>query len=294
MITTVLALLAFTAALCAGSIFVLWIGEPGPAVWVAASLGSLGLVLALASGTIGFADLGTVAGVTLLAGVLGAGWDLERRKILLALGYAGLLAGLLSRFFALTATLGSTSATLSGNLPWDLARSAGFVAFLAATGAVVLGARRPSSLPLRGLPARIYALHRALGIVSLAALGTHLAALRFDTFIGFTWSELLLVPWTGGYRPLAVTVGWAAMLFLILTAASGGLRRFLPGWRTVHALAYATFATSLLHGVLAGSDSGSPWAVTLYLVTATAVTAVVLLRLVPAWRPTRPAKRQAG
>ncbi len=59
---------------------------------------------------------------------------------------------------------GRTGRTLLG-----VARSSGFVAFLAATGAVILGTRRPSRLPIGGLPARIYALHRALGIVAILA-----------------------------------------------------------------------------------------------------------------------------
>lgn len=292
MIAPFLTLLAFVVALSAGLIFMLWIKDPTPAVWVAAALGSVGLILAFASRTTRLADLGMVVGITLLSGILGAGWKPERKIVFLAVGYAGLLLGILARFVAFTTALGSTAAAPSGNLPWDLARSAGFVAFVSATGAVVLGARRPSNLPLRGLPARIYALHRALGITSLFALAVHLVSLRVDTFIGFSWSELVFVPWTGDYRPLAVTVGWTAMLLLILTAASGGLRRILPGWRTVHALAYVTFAASLLHGVLAGSDSGSPWIIAVYLISLVCVATAILLRFFPALRPDRPTKGQ--
>jgi DMSO/TMAO reductase YedYZ heme-binding membrane subunit len=54
------------------------------------------------------------------------------------------------------------------------------------------------------------------------------------------------------------------MISLLLTAASGTLRRLIPGWRIVHALAYLTFALGLFHGLLAGSDSGSTWAIAFY------------------------------
>jgi hypothetical protein len=32
----------------------------------------------------------------------------------------------------------------------------------------------------------------------------------------------------------------------------------------VHAFAYVTFALSLIHGLMAGSDTGSPWALAFY------------------------------
>lgn len=205
---TFLALFAFVLVSSAALISLLWVRKPVPAVWAVASLGALALALATASGTTMPLDLGTVLGVVILADILGAGWKPERRNLYLVVAYAGLLAGALARFIFFTAGLGGVAETPSGTLPWDLARSAGFVAFLAATGSVVFGARRPSRLPLRGLPARIYALHRALGVASLLALAVHLFALRFDAFIGFSWYELLIAPWTSSYRPLALTVGW--------------------------------------------------------------------------------------
>lgn len=196
------------------------------------------------------------------------------RRLALILGLLGLAAGVFARFVAsegLVPAAGSgweaVVAAVPDQLTWGVARASGFVAFLAATGAVLLGARRPSGLPIGGLPARIYALHRALGISAVFAMAVHLIALRADAFVEFAWRQLLLAPWTSGYEPFAFTLGWLAMISLVLTAASGGLRRLMPGgtWRLVHALAYLTFALSLVHGLLAGSDSGSPWALGVYL-----------------------------
>ena len=168
-----------------------------------------------------------------------------------------------------------------GSLTWAVARSAGFVAFLAATGAVLLGVRRPARLPVGGLPVRVYALHRALGITAVLALVVHLTALWLDSFVPLSWLQLLAVPWTSSYRPVALTVGFLAMVALLLTAGSGGLRRLLPGWRVVHALAYLTFGLSVLHGLLAGSDTGSAWAIALYAGALAAVGVTLLRRLLP-------------
>ncbi len=68
------------------------------------------------------------------------------------------------------------------------------------------------------------------------------------------------------------------MILLILTAASGGIRQLLPGWRVVHLLAYLTFALSLLHGLFSGSDSGSYLTLAVYLVPLLAVVVALVLR----------------
>jgi sulfoxide reductase heme-binding subunit YedZ len=245
-----------------------------PAAWATSALGVLGLVAANAGGSVRFLDLATVAGVVLVGGVAGAGWAPPGRRTLLALGLLCLGTGLFAHLDAFSHVLGSVD-----GLSWGIARSSGFVAFLAATGAVVLGARRPSGLPIGGLPARVYALHRALGIAALLAMAVHLAALWTDDFVEFSWGQLLLWPWTSEYKPFAVTLGWAAMLALPLTSASGGLRRFLPGWRLVHALACLTFALSLAHGLLSGSDSGSPYVLAFYAATLLVVAYALLSRL---------------
>jgi sulfoxide reductase heme-binding subunit YedZ len=120
-----------------------------------------------------------------------------------------------------------------------------------------------------------------LGIAALLALAVHLITLRLDTFIGFSWTDLLVTPWAGPYQPLSVTVGWVALILLILTAASGALRRLLPGWRTVHLLAYPTFALGLVHGLFAGSDSGSYLMLGVYGICFVAVVVALLVRFYP-------------
>jgi sulfoxide reductase heme-binding subunit YedZ len=240
-------------------------------------------------------DLATVIGVVLIGGVGGAGWAPPGRRVLLGLGLLCLIAGSLARveafsdtFVSATGAGGEAFLTLPQELTWAVARSSGFISFLAATGAVILGARRPSGLPIGGLPARVYALHRALGIASVLGMTVRLVALWADDFVEFTTSQLLIVPWTSSYEPFAVTLGWLAMIALLLTAASGGLRCLLPGWRVVHALAFLTFALGLIHGLLAGSDSGSPLALAFYLATLLAVGWAVYRRL---FRSTLPSHR---
>ena len=251
------AALLLMAAAAVTSVFTLD-GPPEIAGWLAAAAGTASLALAALGGSTRLWDLFAVFGVVVFAGLAGAGWNPRGRGILLVAGSASFILGLVGRFLALAPVLVSVLAGVApalGNLPWAVSRAAGFVAFTAATGAVVLGARRPSRLRVGGLPARVYALHRALGITAVSALAVHLISLWTDTFIEFSWAQLLLVPWSSSYRPFAVTLGWVSAILLLLTAASGAFRKFVPGWRSVHLLSYATFTVGLFHGLLAGSDS---------------------------------------
>jgi sulfoxide reductase heme-binding subunit YedZ len=277
-----LSLVTNTAALICGAIALRTMirsrDVDGLTAW-ASSLGVLGLSTAALSGSMRPFDLAAVAGVVLVGGVAGAGWFPRGRGVLLALGVLGFAAAFAMRFFAFSQSLGSPE--VIDQLAWAVTRSSGFAAFLAATGAVLLGARRPSALPIGGLPARVYALHRALGITSVLALAVHLTSLWLDSYVQFSWTQLLLLPWTSSYRPVAVTLGFLTMISLLLTAANGGLRRLSPGgaWRLVHVLAYLTFALGLLHGVLAGSDSGSIGAIAFYCAAFLAVGWTLIRRL---------------
>jgi sulfoxide reductase heme-binding subunit YedZ len=266
-------------------------GNSPPQGWTVAFLSTSALVLAMFSNTMSPLDLATAFGAVLFGGIAGAGWNPRGKQTLLAVGLIFLVVGLIPRLVAVLA-LGGPAGVASTSLPWAVARAAGFVAFLSATGAVLLGTRSPARLPVGGLPARLYALHRALGITAILAVAVHLISLWLDTFIQYSWVQLLLAPWTASYRPFAVTFGFLALISLVATASSGALRTVLSGWRTVHLLAYATFALGLVHGILAGSDSGSLLAILFYVVALFAVVLTLLRRYLIF--PTRPSRARRG
>jgi methionine sulfoxide reductase heme-binding subunit len=166
---------------------------------------------------------------------------------------------------------------------WFLARAAGFVALLAASLTVALGAAGSAS---RG-DGRILAqlVHRSAAVLTLAMLGLHAVILVADHFVDVSVSGAL-VPFTAGYRGVALGLGTLAGYGFVVVAASGALRGRLAGspgaarsWRAVHLAAYAAWVLVIAHGVLAGSDTTQGWALALYGGTVALVAAAVALRV---------------
>jgi sulfoxide reductase heme-binding subunit YedZ len=173
---------------------------------------------------------------------------------------------------------------------WFLARAAGFTALLGATVAVCLGATAAGSTPAtraRRAERRLLLqlAHRSAAVVTLALLGLHTVLLVLDSHVAITVPGLL-VPFTAGYRGVAVGFGTIAAYCLAVVALTGAIRGRLAGsarasrwWRPVHLLAYAAWPLAMAHGILAGTDSAMPWAWALYGVSAVAVTAAFWWRL---------------
>lgn len=173
---------------------------------------------------------------------------------------------------------------------WFLARAAGFTAFLGATAAVSLGAVASGSTPAtRARRAEIRLLlqlaHRSAAVVTLALLALHAVLLVVDSHVALTVPGLL-VPFTAGYRGVALGLGTLAAYCFAVVALTGAIRGRLAGsaraarwWRPVHLLAYAAWPLAMVHGLLAGTDTATPWARALYAGSAVAVTGAVWWRV---------------
>jgi sulfoxide reductase heme-binding subunit YedZ len=173
---------------------------------------------------------------------------------------------------------------------WFLARAAGFTALAGATAAICLGAWASGSSAGRRLERResrmlLQLAHRSAAVVTLALLGLHAVLLIVDSHVAMSLPGAL-VPFTAGYRGTAVGLGTLAAYCLAVVALVGALRgrltsspRAVRWWRPVHALAYAVWPLSIGHGLLAGTDTQTWWAWSLYAGSAVAVVSAVLARL---------------
>lgn len=179
---------------------------------------------------------------------------------------------------------------------WLLARATGMTAYVLLTLSVLAGLlvkSRPFGAAIK--PATAVDLHRTLAVLSLTALAMHGLALVLDHTVELG-PLALLVPGTAPYRPFWTGLGVVAGELMLLVYVSFGLRRRIGvrNWRRLHWTTYGAFAGATAHGLMAGTDSSSPWAVALYLGAIGAVTAATAWRaLVPARPPTRPRPRPA-
>jgi predicted ferric reductase len=82
-----------------------------------------------------------------------------------------------------------------------------------------------------------------------------------------------------------VDLGVFSLYGLVIVLLSSWLRRYIKhaSWRALHYTSFAVFLLVTLHGVLAGSDSGQPWMILVYLGASAAVVVMTLIRIL--WVP---------
>jgi methionine sulfoxide reductase heme-binding subunit len=146
-------------------------------------------------------------------------------------------------------------------IAWQIARASAFVAFgcytLVVAWGILLSSRfwRPAA-PQLGF-------HRFLGSLGLVAVVTHISALMLDHYARVHLTSLVgLDPRRG------VVVGAIALWLVIALPLSFQLKRARMlsqrSWRLLHYGGYLMWATALLHGIMSGTDTRSPWALGAY------------------------------
>jgi methionine sulfoxide reductase heme-binding subunit len=159
---------------------------------------------------------------------------------------------------------------------WLLARASGLTAYGLLTASVLAGLVLKSR-PFRVLkPAAVTDTHRFLALLGLGAIALHGLTLLFDRTVHLT-PAALLVPGASPYRPLPVGIGVLTAELMLVVYASFALRRRIGmrNWRRLHWATYAIFAAATVHGLAAGTDSGQPWALAVYLTAVGFVTGAV-------------------
>jgi DMSO/TMAO reductase YedYZ heme-binding membrane subunit len=173
---------------------------------------------------------------------------------------------------------------------WILARAAGFTAYVLLTASVLAGLAvkaRPFGRALRAATA--VDLHRTIALLALGALAVHGTALVLDTTVHIGLGALL-VPGMAPYRPLWTGLGVVAAELMLVVYASFSLRSRIgqKAWRRLHWATYGLFVSATAHGLMAGSDSGAGWALSLYLGAVGAVSAATAWRALTSATRARP------
>jgi len=196
-----------------------------------------------------------------------------RRRIAVGIAIGAVLLLVLDAVAVRLGVVAGAVPKLPGTSLWVTSRAAGVTAFLALTLDVVFGLFVSTGAADRLVPrARSVDMHRWLSTVALTLTSVHAFALLGDRFVRFDVLDLL-VPFLSSYRSVAVALGVLAAYGALLVHASFTLRRRIGTrtWRKLHYVSFFVFATALLHGWLAGSDSSAPGMQALYVSSATVV-----------------------
>jgi methionine sulfoxide reductase heme-binding subunit len=168
-----------------------------------------------------------------------------------------------------------------GKYPWWLAsRSAGIVAFLLVTAAVLIGLYMASSVARRpGLKRTLVKVHEQVALAALVAIGAHGVLLLGDAWLrpGVTG---IAIPFTIAYRPLWTGFGILAGYLTLLLGPTFYLRRRIGArrWRQIHRVIVVVFVLAVAHSLGSGTDGASLWFRTLAIASSAAVAVLLALR----------------
>lgn len=167
------------------------------------------------------------------------------------------------------------------SLEWMVIRGSGIAAFVALAAATIWGLLVSSKVMRRLVKAKpLTWFHESLGIVALLATAVHIVVLSIHDYLEFTWTEIL-VPGASDWGRTAVSLGIVSMYGLVVVVGTFYVKKHIgqKAWRTIHFLSLGVFVSALIHGVLAGTDSASPWLRGVYLGSALLVGVLLAVRL---------------
>ena len=187
----------------------------------------------------------------------------------------------LALVFAASSTALRASATTANPFLWYVTRAAAVSAYITLSATVVLGlVRSLGRVTHVRLTWMLDEAHQFLALLTAGLVALHLISLVFDPLIPFSVLNLL-IPLSEPYRPFAVDLGVLTLYGLVIVLASSWLRHRMKyaSWRALHYISFAVFLLVTLHGILAGSDAGSPWMRDVYIAASGIVILLVLVRI---------------
>lgn len=166
-------------------------------------------------------------------------------------------------------------------LPWVFERLFAFLAYLAMAGSVVYGLLLSTKI-LDVIAHRpiTFALHQDLASFGVGFAAVHGMLLALDKTVPFTLAQIA-VPGLAPHAPIWVAAGQVAFYLMAVVLGSFYVRRQIGqrAWRTLHYMTLLAFIGATVHGVMAGTDSGTPWAWWMYAGSTVAVVFLLAYRI---------------
>lgn len=170
------------------------------------------------------------------------------------------------------------------NIEWIVIRGSGLVAFALLSMATIWGLLASTKLLGRAVKAKpLTYFHESLGLGSLLATGVHLTALAVDDYIEFGAREIF-IPGASGWEPMATALGVMAFYAVAVVSLSFYFKRWIgqQTWRAIHFLGFGAFLAALIHGIVAGTDSGHPAVLAMYVTSGSLVFGLMAVRTLTA------------
>jgi predicted ferric reductase len=164
---------------------------------------------------------------------------------------------------------------------WYIERAGGILAYALLSGSVILGLTLSGRAKLPGWPRfALEDVHRFVGLLAGTFIVIHVSMLLVDSYLPFSLPQIL-IPGASPYRPVSVAFGVVAAELLVALAVTNHYRRSLSHrfWRRAHYLNFAVWLFALVHGIAAGTDRATVWALALYIGTASVVAGLTASRL---------------
>ena len=162
---------------------------------------------------------------------------------------------------SVTVALSTLSARAAQDDPvlWYLTRTTAVAAYVALTLSVMLGMLRAIARTSgERLSWVVDELHSFIASLAGGLIAGHLLSLKFDTFIPFTWNNLL-IPGDQPYLPLATNLGVFAFYTMTVVLVSSWFRALIPYhfWRSCMSSASSPSGWSQRMGCSPGATPAS-------------------------------------
>lgn len=138
---------------------------------------------------------------------------------------------------------------------WYMIRATGTVAYLLLYLSVMIGLYSQVQKKRKQSVVVPLTLHESLANWALYLTIGHVVLLLIDTYISFTWVEVL-IPFNTDYKPLPMAFGIFSLYFLVMTIVTSKMRKKIGyhKWRKLHALNPILYIMVTVHGLLIGTD----------------------------------------
>ena len=163
---------------------------------------------------------------------------------------------------------------------WYLVRSSGIAMYLLLWVSFVLGLGLATGTPRGEKRLTTTMVHGFAMSLAFGFLVLHILSLLVDPFVSFGLTQVA-VPFTAASAEPWTGFGVIADWLMVLIAASVGAKKRIGhrAWKVLHWLTYPLFVLVLLHGLFAGSDSGTWWGRGMYVVTGAIAAGCLVYRM---------------